>query len=69
MQLVKVLYCKMPTISKQLPTSQRRVQHLNYTPQRWEASVLPWCHCGHPIWLLRPQSHLIPSISHMVMGS
>ena len=44
-QLVKVLYCKVPAISKQLPTSPHEDQGLNCQPQRWKASVLPLCHC------------------------
>ena len=43
-QLVKVLYCKLLTIGKQLPTFPHRVKGLNYRPQRWEASVLPLRH-------------------------
>ena len=37
-QLVKVLYCKLPTKSKKLPTSSHKVRGLNL-----EASVLPLC--------------------------
>ena len=40
-QLVKVLYCKLLTIGKQLPTFPHKVRGLNRQPQRWEASVLP----------------------------
>ena len=40
-QLVKVLYCKLPTISNQLTTFPHKVQGLNHRPQRCEASVLP----------------------------
>ena len=29
-QLVKVLYCKLPTIGKQLPTFSNEVQGLNH---------------------------------------
>ena len=45
-QLVKVLYCKLPTIGKQLPTFPLKVGGLNCWPQRWEASVLPLSHWG-----------------------
>ena len=38
-QLVKVLYCKLPTIGKQLPIFPHRDQSLNHRPQRWEVSV------------------------------
>ena len=40
-QLVKVLYCKLPTISKQLTTFPHRVGGLTHQPERWEASALP----------------------------
>ena len=43
-QLVKVLYCKLPTISEQLPTFPHKVWALNHQPQSWETSVLPLCH-------------------------
>ena len=39
-QLVKVLYYKLPTIGKQLPTFPHRVWGLNHRPQTWDASVL-----------------------------
>ena len=42
-QLVKVLYYKLPTIGKQLPTFPHKVRGLNRQPQRWEGSVLPLC--------------------------
>ena len=45
-QLIKVLYCKLPTIGKKLPSFQHRVLGLNSRPQRWEASVLPLYHHG-----------------------
>ena len=38
--LVKVLYCKQPTIGMQLPAFPHK------HPQRWEASVLPLHHPG-----------------------
>ena len=37
---VKVLYCKLLTNGKQLPTFQHKVRGLNHRPQRWEVSVL-----------------------------
>ena len=43
-QLVKVLYCKLSTIDKQLPTFPHKVSGLNGQPQRWEVSVLPLHH-------------------------
>ena len=45
-QLVKILYCKLPTISKQLQTLPHRVWGLNCRPHRWETSVLPQHHCS-----------------------
>ena len=45
-QLVKVLYCKLPTIGQQLPTIPHKVFGLNSRCQRWEASVLPQLHRG-----------------------
>ena len=39
-QLDKVLYSKVPTISKPLPTFLHNVQGLNHQPQKWETSVL-----------------------------
>ena len=38
-QLVKVLYCKLPTIGKQLATFPPREFGWNHRPQKWEASV------------------------------
>ena len=48
-QLVKVLYCKLPTNGKQLPAFPLEVG-LGMEPQvqRWEARVLPLCHHGPP---------------------
>ena len=52
-QLVKVLYCKLPTNSKQLPAFPlEAVPGIEPWPQRWEARVLPLCHRG-------PQSAVI----------
>ena len=45
-QLVKVLYCKLSTISKQLPTFLHKILGLNRQPQRRETSVLPLHHHG-----------------------
>ena len=45
-QLVKVLYCKLPTIGKHLSTFSHKVQDLNHRLQSWEASVLPVRHHG-----------------------
>ena len=46
-QFVRVLYCKLPTNSKQLPTFPlEAVPGIEPQPQRWEARVLPLCHRG-----------------------
>ena len=46
-QLVKVLYCKLPTNSKQLPAFPlEAMPGTEPRPQRWEARVLPLCHRG-----------------------
>ena len=46
-QLVKVLYCKLPTNGKQLPAFPLEVvPGIEPRPQRWEARVLPLCHRG-----------------------
>ena len=42
-QLVKVLYCILPTSGKQLATLPHKVQGLNSQPQRWEASMRQVC--------------------------
>ena len=44
-QLVKVLYCKLPTIGKQLPSFSHKARGLNCRPQSWEASVLSQPSC------------------------
>ena len=50
-QLVKVLYCKLPTVYKQLPAFPlAAVLGTEHRPQRWEARVLPLCHRGPP-WI------------------
>ena len=52
-QFVRVLYCKLPTNSKQLPAFPlEAVQRIEPRPQRWEASVLPLCHHG-PLQLVQ----------------
>ena len=46
-QLVKVLYCKLPTNGKQLPAFPLEVgPGTEPRSQRWEARVLPLCHSG-----------------------
>ena len=39
-QLVKVLYCKLLTNGKKIPTFPHMVQGLDCRPQRWETRVL-----------------------------
>ena len=49
-QFVRVLYCKLPTNGKQLPAFPlEAMPGIEPRPQRWEARVLPLCHCGPPI--------------------
>ena len=46
-QFVRVLYCKLPTNSKQLPAFPlEAVPGIEPGPQRWEARVLPLCDRG-----------------------
>ena len=46
-QFVRVLYCKQPTNGKQLPAFPlETVPGTKPRPQRWEARVVPLCHCG-----------------------
>ena len=46
-QLVKVLYCKLPTNGKQLPAFPlEAMPGTKARPQKWEARVLPLCHRG-----------------------
>ena len=57
-QLVKVLYCKLRTDSKQLPAFPlEAVPGTEPRPQRWEARVLPFCHRG-------PLGRLMLHINH-----
>ena len=47
MQFIRVLHCKLPTNSKQLPAFPlETVQGTEPQPQRWEARVLPLCQRG-----------------------
>ena len=46
-QFVRVLYCILPTNSKQLPAFPlEAVPGTEHRPQRWEVRVLPLCHPG-----------------------
>ena len=52
-QLVKVLYCKLLSNGKQLQAFPLQVgPGTEPRPQRWEATVLPLCHCGPYILVL-----------------
>ena len=66
MQLVKVLYCKLPTNSKQLPAFPlEAVPGTEPRPQRWEARVLPLCHRGPRLVSKQKQTnHLICILSY-----
>ena len=49
MQLVKVLYCKLPTNGKQVPALTFAVGlGTESLSQRWEVRVLPLCHSVSP---------------------
>ena len=50
-QLVKVLYCKRPIISKILLSFPHGVGGFNCRPQRWEVSMLPLCHLTLSVFL------------------
>ena len=56
-QLVKVLYCKLPSNGKQLPAFQARLR-TEPRPQRWEARVLPLYHRG-PLMLRGKPIHKV----------
>ena len=48
-QFVRVMYCKLPPNGKQLPAFPLKVMlGTEPLPQRWEARVLPLCHCAPP---------------------
>ena len=58
-QFVRVLYCKLPTDGKQLPTFPlEAVLRIKPRPQRWEeARVLPLCHRGPCLFCLQISSY------------
>ena len=60
MQFVRVLYCKLPTNSKQLPAFPlEAVLGTEHRPQRCEAGVLPLCHRGPLIPVeKKPKPHI-----------
>ena len=46
-EFARVVYCKLPTNGKQLPAFPlTAMTGIDPRPQRWEARVLPLCHCG-----------------------
>ena len=56
-QLVKVLYCKLPTNGKQLPAfPPEAVPGTKPRPQRWEVRMLALCHRGPllEVWDMKP---------------
>ena len=63
-QLVKVLYCKLPTNGKQLPTfTLEAMPGTEPRPQRWEARVLPLCHRG----MLESNNTLVNTFSSFML--
>ena len=67
-QFVRVLYCKLPTNGKQLPAFPlEAIPGTEPRPQRWEARVLPLCHCGPSnIYLnIYEYNAIIPSLLQM----
>ena len=65
-QLVKVLYCKLPTMGKQLPTFPHKVRGVNRQPQRWEASVLQHCTAVAPG--VTVEAVVAAVVDHHIMG-
>ena len=65
MKFVRVLYCKLPTNSKQLSAFlPEAMLGTKPQPQRWEARVLPLCHRG-PLEIKLNEDHL----AHLLMGN
>ena len=60
--LASVLYSKLTTIGKELPTFPHKVQGLNYRPQRWETSELLLGRHG-PLLTASPTSKLCCTLS------
>ena len=58
-QLLKVMYCKLPTNCKNLPAYPLEVRPgFELLSQGWEASVLPLCPCG-PVLICMRYTRLI----------
>ena len=69
-QFVRVLYCK-PTNGKQLPAFLlEALPGTEPRPQRWEARVLPLCHCGSLYGVLKVmfklQTHIVEVIEFYI---
>ena len=63
-QFVRVLYCKLSTNCKQLPAFPlEAMQGTKPRHQRWEARVLPLCHCGPFIYFKHHFQHCIGDIT------
>ena len=61
-EFVRVLYCKLPTNSKQLPAFPlEAIPGIEPRSQRWEARVFPLCHRG-PISVIQSPALLIRSM-------
>ena len=58
-----LLYCKLPTNSKQLPAFPLEVRPgTKPWPQRWEVRVLPLCHRGPPSDCTSTAQHKVTDI-------
>ena len=67
-QLVRVLYCKLPTDGKQLPAFPlEAVSRIEPRPQRWEARVLPLCHRGPYIDSISMCHTVLVDINHHIV--
>ena len=68
-QFIRVLYCKLLTNSKQLPAFPlEAVPGTDPRPQRWEARVLPLCHCD-PSLLLKTEVCTLRRVSGNEVGA
>ena len=67
-QLVKVLYCKLPTNGKQLPAFPLEAgPGIEPRSQRWEARVLPVCHHGPSAFIQVMQKAVLYMQGHQLM--
>ena len=78
-EFARVLYCKLPTNGKLLPTFPlQSMMGIEPRPQRWDARVLPLCDCAPPppppiftcLIFLRPLPTLVsdPKFIHLATG-